>query len=99
MISAFSSMEYPHWLMIAGAVLLVLGFIGLALRQRVGHAELEEMATDEGQSESEAATAQDPAAIRKARLVEQTRAIWANRDATDEPSNDRLKGLPLVKEP
>ena len=101
MINAFSSMGYPHWLIIAGAVLLVLGFIGLALRQRVEKAELEEMATgdDEGQSESEAATAQDPAAIRKARLAEQTRAIWANRGATDEPSNDRLKVLPLVKEP
>ena len=54
MINAFSSMGYPHWLIIAGAVLLVLGFIGLALRQRVEKAELEEMATgdDEGQSES-----------------------------------------------
>jgi hypothetical protein len=23
-------MEYPHWLMVAGAVLVVLGFIGFA---------------------------------------------------------------------
>ena len=30
MTDAFSSMEYPHWLIVAGAVLLVLGFIGLA---------------------------------------------------------------------
>jgi hypothetical protein len=29
-----SAMEYPHWLMVAGAVLVVLGFIGLALRQK-----------------------------------------------------------------
>jgi hypothetical protein len=27
-------MQYPHWLMIAGAILVVLGFIGLAFRQR-----------------------------------------------------------------
>jgi hypothetical protein len=27
-------MQYPHWLMIAGAVLVVLGFIALALRQK-----------------------------------------------------------------
>jgi hypothetical protein len=27
-------MEYPHWFMVAGAVLVVLGFIGLALRQK-----------------------------------------------------------------
>jgi hypothetical protein len=25
-----SAMQYPHWLMIAGAVLVVLGFIGFA---------------------------------------------------------------------
>jgi hypothetical protein len=28
-----STMEYPHWLMVAGAVLVVLGFIGFAFRQ------------------------------------------------------------------
>ncbi len=30
---AVSSMEYPHWLMVAGAVLVVVGFIGFAFRQ------------------------------------------------------------------
>ena len=29
-----SAMEYPHWLMVAGAVLVVLGFIGFAFRQK-----------------------------------------------------------------
>ena len=29
----FSAIELPHWLMIAGALLLVVGFIGLALRE------------------------------------------------------------------
>jgi hypothetical protein len=28
-----STMQYPHWLMVAGAVLVALGFIGLAFRQ------------------------------------------------------------------
>jgi hypothetical protein len=28
-----SAMQYPHWLMVAGAVLVVLGFIGSALGQ------------------------------------------------------------------
>jgi hypothetical protein len=28
-----SAMEYPHWLLVAGAVLVVLGFFGLALRR------------------------------------------------------------------
>ena len=27
--TALSSMEYPHWLMIAGVLLLILGFVGL----------------------------------------------------------------------
>jgi hypothetical protein len=26
-------MQYPHWLMVAGAVLIVLGFIGSAFRR------------------------------------------------------------------
>jgi hypothetical protein len=29
MTDTLSAMEYPHWLMVAGAVLVVLGFIGL----------------------------------------------------------------------
>ncbi len=33
MMDAVSSMEYPHWLMVAGAVLVVVGFIGFAFRQ------------------------------------------------------------------
>jgi hypothetical protein len=28
-----SGMQYPHWMMIGGAVLVVLGFLGFALRQ------------------------------------------------------------------
>jgi hypothetical protein len=28
-----SGMQYPHWLMVAGAVLVVLGFGGFAFRQ------------------------------------------------------------------
>jgi hypothetical protein len=27
-------MQYPHWLMVAGAALVVLGLIGLAVRQK-----------------------------------------------------------------
>jgi DNA-directed RNA polymerase alpha subunit len=29
-------MQYPHWLMVAGAVLVVVGFIGLAFRKNNG---------------------------------------------------------------
>ena len=45
MTNAFSSMEYPHWLIVAGALLLMLGFVGLALRQRGVEAEIIEMAS------------------------------------------------------
>jgi hypothetical protein len=31
MLSAF---EYPHWLMVAGAILVVLGFLGFAFSQK-----------------------------------------------------------------
>ena len=64
MTNAFSSMGYPHWLIVAGAVLLVLGFIGLAFRQRKGaEARLNERANgnERGPSEFEAELAQTQA--------------------------------------
>jgi len=33
MMDALSEMQYPHWLMVAGAILVVLGFIGLAFHR------------------------------------------------------------------
>jgi hypothetical protein len=30
---ALSAMQYPHWLVVAGVVLVMLGFIGFAFRQ------------------------------------------------------------------
>ena len=66
MANAFSSMEYPHWLIVAGAVLLVLGFIGLAFRQRKGaEAKLNEGANgnEQGRSEFDAELAQTQAPI------------------------------------
>ena len=74
-------MEYPHWLIIAGAVLLMLGFVGLALRQRGVEAEPDDMASghDQGCSESEAELAQTEDDDRKAKLEEQKRDRWANK--------------------
>ena len=90
MTNAFSSMEYPHWLIVAGAVLLMLGFVGLALRQRAVEAELDDMASE--QSESEAELAQTQGADRKAKLEEQKRDRWADKDrGTKEPLTDRPK--------
>ena len=85
-------MEYPHWLIIAGAILLMLGFVGLALRQRAVEAELDDMASDQEPSEPEAELAETQGADRKSKLEEQKRDRWANKDrGTKEPLNDRPK--------
>ena len=92
MTNAFSSMEYPHWLIVAGVVLLVLGFVGLAVRRRGVEADLNDMARDEGPSEPEAELAQTPGDDREARLEEQRRNRWADTDScTKEPLNDRSR--------
>jgi hypothetical protein len=95
MTDAFSSMEYPHWLIVAGAVLLVLGFIGLALSQRKdAEAELKEIAKGNEPGRSDLAElAQTQAANRKAKLAEQTRQRWADKDrgTKEEPWNDMPK--------
>jgi Flp pilus assembly protein TadB len=89
MTNAFSLMEYPHWLIVAGAVLLMLGFVGLALRQRAVEAELNDMASE--QSESEAELAETQGADRKAKLEEQKRDRWADKDrGTKEPLTDKI---------
>jgi hypothetical protein len=36
MTDAISAMEYPHWLIEAGTILAVLGFIGFGFRQKQG---------------------------------------------------------------
>jgi hypothetical protein len=33
MTDALSALQYPHWLIVAGAVLVAIGFIGLAFRR------------------------------------------------------------------
>jgi len=92
MANAFSSMEYPHWLIVAGAVLLVLGLVGLALRQRGNEAELDDMASDQEASEPETELVPTEAANWKAEREERKRDRWANNDrGTDEPLSDRPK--------
>ena len=94
MTNAFSSMEYPHWLIVAGAVLLVLGFIGLAFCQRKGaEAKLNERANgnERGPSEFEAELAQTQATNRKTKLAEQTRQRWTDKDRGTKEENDMPK--------
>ena len=90
MTNAFSSMEYPHWLIVAGAVLLLLGFIGLALRRRKG-AEATANGNEQGRSEFDAVFAQ----TRQEKLAGQTKKRWAKPGGTDEP----LLHEPKVSDP
>ena len=67
-------MEYPHWLMVAGAILVVLGLVGLAFRRRL--APLEPTEGSKRQSDFETQITQ---ANRKAKLAEQTKGRWADK--------------------
>ena len=69
MTDAFSAMQYPHWLLVVGAILVLLGLIGLAFRQGKG--------VEVNYEPTELAPTQ---ANRKAKLAEQTRSRWANKD-------------------
>ena len=80
--TAVSSIEYPHWLMIAGALLLMLGLVGLALRQRGGEAEPIAAVSDEAPPEPEGAVNQVEAYNR---MAKKRRDRWAERFDTEEP--------------
>ena len=84
-------MEYPHWLIIAGAILLMLGLVGLALRARSVEADPvevdhSEMTNDQEPSEPEADLT--PAEVYERTAKEKRRARWAERER-EEPANDR----------
>ena len=81
-------MEYPHWLIIAGAILLMLGFVGLALRQRGVEADSSDMTSDQEPLEAKADLTPEEAYERAAK--EKRRARWAESDRDlKEPANDR----------
>ena len=83
-------MEYPHWLIIAGAILLMLGLVGLALRPRSIEADPSDMTNDQEPSEPEAD--QTAAEVYERAAKEKRRARWAERErelkeaASDRPS-------------
>jgi len=86
MTNAFSSLEYPIWLIVAGAILLAFGFVGLALRPRSIEADPSDMTIDQEPSESEADLT--PAEVYERAAKEKRRARWAEREH-EEPANDR----------
>ena len=87
--TALSSIEYPHWLMIAGVLLLILGFVGLALRQRGVEAEPLAIANDQGPSEPEADLNDVEVYNRTAK--EKRRDRRAERLADEEPIDAKSK--------
>ena len=88
MTDALSSMEYPHWLIIAGAILLMLGLVGLALRPRSVEADNSDMANDQEPSAPEVDLT--PAEAYERAAKEKRRARWAERERElKEPANDR----------
>jgi hypothetical protein len=77
MTTALSPMEYPHWMMIAGALLLMLGMAGIALRPRSVEAEPNTIASEQEPSEPEADLDQVEVYNRTAK--EKRRDRWAER--------------------
>ena len=85
--TALSTIEYPHWLMIAGVLLLLLGFIGLAVRRRGVKAEPLAMAND--QELSEPAELNDVEVYNRS-AKEKRRDRWADKSA----AQDSMTSIP-----
>jgi hypothetical protein len=45
-VSILSALQYPHWLMVAGAIFILLGFIGFVFRQNKNVVEPDHGATE-----------------------------------------------------
>ncbi len=71
-----SAMEYPHWLMIAGAALVVVGFIGFAFHKNKN--------PEPDENTLEQATTLDP--IQAALEAEMKTREMSNRNAEPGPS-------------
>jgi hypothetical protein len=89
--TALSSIEYPYWLMITGVLLLMLGFVGLALRQGGIEPEPLAFASDEGPSEPKADLNQVEVYNRTARQKRKDR--WAERS---DGSEERIDAQPKI---
>jgi hypothetical protein len=82
-LTALSSIEYPHWLMLAGALLLVLGVVGLAWGQR-GLVEPHHNANEQEPPEPEDPDV-DQVEVYNRTAKEKRRDRWAERFEAEEP--------------
>jgi hypothetical protein len=73
------AMEYPHWLILAGALLLMVGFLGLALRRQSDEANPPEIASNQASSELEDGLT--PLAVYNRTAKGKRRDRWAERAA------------------
>jgi hypothetical protein len=88
--TALSSMEYPHWLIIAGALLVVLGSVGIALSQRSVEAASDAMARDQDLLEPEGELTDEEDADRLEDEAKSDR--WPDREREiHQSSSDRPK--------
>ncbi len=73
------AMEYPHWLIVAGALLLMLGLFGLSLRRRSDEGNPPEKTSNQAPSEPE----HQPTRLEVYNLTakEKRRDRWAERAA------------------
>jgi DNA-directed RNA polymerase alpha subunit len=76
-------MEYPHWLMVAGAVLVVVGFIGLAFRK-----DKTEPAENNLKQEAAAHDEQNPP------WLDRRRSAGGQREMNEPNKLDPTPGLP-----
>jgi hypothetical protein len=72
---ALSTMEYPHWLMLAGALLVMLGLAGIVLRPRTVEAETVAIASE--QEPSELAAELDQVEVYNRTAKQKRRDRWA----------------------
>ena len=89
--TALSSIEYPHWLIIAGVLLLMLGFVGLALRQRGVEDEPHASSSDPEPSGPEADL--NPVEAYNRTAKEKRRDRWAERIGDAEEPIDAKSNL------
>jgi len=87
-----TSMEYPHWLITAGSLLIFFGLAGLALRHRIVEADPDPM-TGDGQC-SYLETDLTPSEIYHRAAKEKRRARWA-----DTPHEELLDTDPKTQHP